>query len=120
MSLSKEKFQAVAARIKNKSGNLFAPVVFSMPGVTNPITGATVPGATESVPAYRDDYSSAQIDGQIIRSTDFKLLVIASDFTTINPKASGLRVTVNGKNCQVINAELDGADAHYILQVRNG
>lgn len=120
MSLSKEKFQAVATRIKNKSGNLFTPVVFSMPGVTNPITGAVTAGATETIDALREDYDSAQIDGQIIRSTDFKLLVLASDVNSINLRAPGLRVVVDGKSCQVISAAIDAANAVYTLQVRNG
>ena len=120
MATTQAEFQLTAIELKDEFADFFKPLVFSLPGVTNPITGAVTAGATETIDALREDYDSAQIDGQIIRSTDFKLLVLASDVDSINLRAAGLRVAVDGKSCQVISVALDAANAVYTLQVRNG
>jgi hypothetical protein len=116
--VTRADFQGVASDIKTTFADFFLPRVFSLPGSFDPITETETGGATETVDAMREEYEAGQIDGQAIQSKDFKLLALANDFDTINPKTDGLTVSVDGTECQVIHAEKDAADAVWTIQVR--
>lgn len=118
MAKTKAQFQGVAAKLKAKFSTFFIARTFTAPGGYDPVTEVQVPGATESVECLREDYNAGQIDGQSIMKNDFKLLVVAADFSVIYPKTDGLKVNVDGKSCTVVSANLDAADAVWTLQVR--
>ncbi|HAD31527.1 MAG: hypothetical protein CL578_22400 [Alteromonadaceae bacterium] len=116
--VTRADFQGIAADIKTTFSDFFLPRVFTLPGAVDPITEQETGGATETVDAVREEYQARQIDGQAIQSRDFKLLALVNNFTEINPKTDGLKVNVDGVDCQVVRAEKDAADAVWIIQVR--
>lgn len=118
MATTKSEFQDLAAELKAEFQDFFIARTFAAPSGYDPVTEMQVPGATESVECLREDYTTGQIDGQSIMKNDFKLLVVAADFSVIQPKTDGLKVTVDGKSCTVVSANLDAADAVWTLQVR--
>jgi hypothetical protein len=118
VATTKEEFQLTAQELKEEFADFFIGRVFQLPGGYDQITGTQTAGATETVEAFREDYTASQIDGQLIQKNDFKLIALAADFTTINPKTDGLTVVVDGVTCTVVTAYLDGADAAWTIQVR--
>lgn len=121
MATTKAEFKQLADELINgEFADFFSNRVFTVPGVKNPITGVVTGGVSKSISCLRADYKADQIDGLIIRSIDFKLVLLHKNVTGININAANLRVMVEGKSCLVINVSLDAADAVYTLQVRNG
>lgn len=118
MAKTKTQFQGVAAKLKANFSTFFTPRVFTAPSGYDPVTEVMTGAVTDSVECMREDYTASQIDGQSIQKNDFKLIALAADFTTIQPKTDGLKVNVDGKECSVIYAQLDAADAAWTLQVR--
>lgn len=116
--VTRSDFQNVAADIKTTFADFFVPRVFTLPGSFDPITEQETGGVTETVDAMRDKYDARQVDGAAIQVKDFKLLAMVNDFIAINPKTDGLKVNVDGVECQVIDAEKDPADAVWTIQVR--
>ena len=117
MPTTQAEFQTVASELKSEFADFFKPRVFSLAGAYSPSTGAGA-ATTETVDAMREEYKQSQIDGQSIKANDFMLLVLVSDFKTIVPTTSGLKVTVDSVECSVIRAVKDAANATWVMQVR--
>lgn len=120
MSITKQKFVDLAAKLARETfADFFIERSFTIPEVKNPVTGVvTQPAVTEQVTCVRIDYQARQVDGQVIQVGDFQLIAEVARFQSINPKTNGVRVTVDGIECQIINAQVDAADAAWVLQVR--
>lgn len=117
-SVTRKKFQDVAKKIKAKFADFFISREFSLDGGFDPLTRLPASTVTDNVECLREEYEQAQVDGQKIQGDDFKLLALPSDFSTLTPNTSGLKVTVEGKSCEVIEASIDAASAMWIIQVR--
>lgn len=115
---NRAKFDGVVSKVRSKFPDLFNATVFTLSGGFDPLTRLTSTTVTETVGAAREDYEANQIDGQMIKSNDFKLIAQKSDFKLINPKKSGLKAYVDGVDCTVVSAKLDPADAAWTIQVR--
>lgn len=120
MSVTKQKFVDLAAKLARQTfSDFFVERPFTVPEIKNPVTGVvTQPAVTEQVYCVRIDYQARQVDGQVIQVGDFQLIAEVARFQVINPKTNGVRVTVGGIECQIVNAEKDAADAAWVLQVR--
>lgn len=120
MAVTPQQFKDLATRLTTDTfGAFFVERTFTAPaGGYDPITGTSTPGASESVPTYRQDYDERQFDGQAIQRGDFKLLARVDEFTTVDPSVDGVTVDVDGVTCQIVQVMKDGADAMYTMQVR--
>lgn len=116
-------FQQVAADLFSVFADFAKPTTFTRPGsggVYDPITGETTggtPAHASTAPAIRQDYEAQEVDGQAVQRNDFKLLVRKATLNT-DPRADSVTVSFGGRQCRIINAELDAADAVWTLQVR--
>lgn len=119
MSLSKEKFKTSAAKLfkKAKDGGLIVSCTFELLGDYDPLTGQSA-SVSQTIDCIREDYTEYQTDGVNVQRDDFKLLAQFDDFTSLSPRADGVKVTVNGLNCTIEHVDLDAADAVYTIQVR--
>lgn len=120
MALTQTKFKSVAAKLfaKAKAGNLTQSVTFSTQGGTDPVTGATTAGVSDTVDVVREDYKSNEIDGSIVMQGDFKLLAEFDSFVNLDPRNSGITATVDGVDVRLMDAQKDAADAVWTLQMR--
>lgn len=120
MALSKAKFKATANKIfsKAKSGNLTESATFRLAGSIDPITEEETGSYTETVQAIIESYNKKEIDGQQIQANDLKMLILADDFTGIDPRVDGMTVSVNGSTLTIMGAEIDTAKAVWTVQVR--
>lgn len=117
MPTTQSEFQTLASELKAEFADFFKPRVFTLQGSYSPSTGVN-DSVSETVDALREDYTAREIDGQSIQANDFKLLVLVSDFKVLTPRIDGLHVSVDEKECAVINAQKDAADAVWTIQVR--
>jgi len=120
MALTQTKFKSVAAKLfaKAKAGNLTQLVTFATQGGTDPVTGATTAGASDTVDVVREDYQANEIDGSIVMQGDFKLLAEFDSFVNLDPRSSGITATVDGVDVRLMDAQKDAADAAWTLQMR--
>lgn len=113
-----DEFQAIPTEIFDEFESLVKVATFKLGGGVHPVTGAVVPPTTEDVDILKDEFSANQVDGQAIQSGDIKLIADAKSFSSITPTVSGLKVTLEGVDYEVIRAMIDGADAAWVMQVR--
>lgn len=120
MALTQTKFKSVAAKLfaKAKAGNLTASVVFSKAGGTDPVTGATTAGVSDTVDVIREDYQSNETDGTLVKQGDYKLLAEFDSFVNLAPRTSGITAVVDGVSVRLMDAQTDAADAVWTLQMR--
>ena len=118
MPTTQAEFQQVADELKIEFLDFFKPAIFTRKGTYDPLTRQTTGDIILTVDALREEYMANQIDGQSIQANDFKLLIVASEFTTIQPTTDGLSCVYDGRTITVKRATLDAADAMYTLQVK--
>ena len=118
MATTQLEFQQVADELKIEFADFFKPANFTRKGAYDPLARTTTGDIDLTVDALREEYNAQQIDGQSIQVNDFKLLIVASEFTTIQPTADGLSCIYDGRTITVKRAMLDAANAMYTLQVR--
>ncbi|MDX1453630.1 MAG: hypothetical protein R3183_13805 [Oleiphilaceae bacterium] len=119
MPTLKSEFTELADELLNDEfADFLLSVTFELPGGTDPVDGTTTAGASDTVNALREDYTAREIDGNIIQSGDYKLLVENAQFANVDPRKSGITATVEGVKVNLNNAELDSADAAWTLQMR--
>ncbi len=118
MATTQAEFQQVADDLKAEFLDFFKPAIFTRKGTYDPVTRTTTGDTALTVDALREEYNANQIDGQSIQANDFKLLVVASEFTTIKPTVDGLSCVYDGRTITVKRVSLDSANAMYTLQVR--
>lgn len=117
-TVTRKKFQDVAVKIKAKFADFFISREFKIETGFDPITRVASTSVIDNVECMRENYDQSQIDGQSIQINDFKLLALNEDFSTLLPTVNGLKVTVDGKSCDVIDSNLDAANAMWTIQVR--
>lgn len=120
MALTRNKFQSVAEKMfaKAKTGNLTLVSAFKKAGGYDPVTGTSSPATTDTVDVIREDYNANEIDGDLIKSSDFKLLARTVSFVNLDPKTSGITAVIEGVTVNLEDAQKDAADAVWTLQMR--
>lgn len=120
MALSKTKFQDVAAKLFQKAsdGDLVIPCVFESLGEYDPITETNAASVSETIDCIREEYNEMSMSGQNVQRGDYKLLAQYTDFTKLDPRIDGVKLTINGKSTTIAYAELDAADAVYTIHVK--
>ena len=116
----KEAFQRAAVVAFNAAGNVKISVIYSNspnPGY-NPATGVVAEDQTDyTVNAIRENYEFKDADGINVKPTDIKLMILYEDLT-ITPYKDQDYVTINGTRWDVINWQIDPADAVWTFQAR--
>lgn len=122
MALSKTKSQAVAAKLfqKAKDGDLIVSCKFELLGEYDPILETNAASITETIDCIREGYSEMSLNNDNVQRGDYKLLAQYLDFTKLDPRTDGVKLTINGKITTIAHAELDAADAVYTIHVKAG
>ena len=115
----KEAFQKAAEAAFNAAGNVKTSIVYS--SNPNPVyntgTGVVTESATNyTVNAIREDYKFNDVDNINIKPEDIKLLVLYSELSILLAEKD--YVTMNATRWNVVNWQLDPADAVWTIQVR--
>jgi len=122
MALSKTKFQSVAAKLFQKAsdGDLIISCVFELLGDYDPVLETNAASITETIDCIREEYSEMSRNNDNIQRGDYKLLAQYVDFTKLDPRTDGVKLTINDKVTTIAHAELDAADAVYTIHVKAG
>jgi len=115
----KEAFQKAAAAAFNAAGNVKIAITYSsVPNPTYvPATGVVTEAETDySVNAIREEYKSKEIDNVNIKPKDIKFLILYEDLTIILSTKD--YVTIGATRWNVVDWEIDPADALWTIQVR--
>ncbi len=115
----REAFQKAAAVAFNAAGNVKTSVVYSSnPNPSyNTATGKVTEGATNhTIDAIREDYKFDDVDNVNIKPEDIKLLVLYSELSILLAEKD--YVTMNGTRWNVVNWQIDPANAVWTIQIR--
>jgi len=115
----KEAFQKAAVIAFNAAGNVKTTVVYSSnPNPSyNTSTGKVTEDATNyTINAIREDYKFDDVDNVNIKPADIKLLVLHSELSILLAEKD--YVTINSTRWNVVNWQLDPADAVWTIQIR--
>lgn len=86
-------------------------------GAYNPATGTTsTTTATHSVQYIRQDYSAIEIDGEVVKPYD-KRVILRQSTLPVTPKLTDT-VVIDAVTWNVVNFEQDPAGATWVLQLR--
>lgn len=111
----------VGVALNKQLGDIPQPVVFrSMsPGAYNPTTGvagATF-GSTAVARALLARFDAKDIDGNVVKPTDQKVLIAAVDLPGVAPKTAD-KIGISGVDWLVQRVLLDPTGALHVLHVR--
>lgn len=120
MALSKAKFKATATKIftKAKNGNLTESATFRLAGSIDPITEIETGSFSETVQVIIETYNKKEVDGQQVQANDLKMLILADDLKSIDPRTDGMTLIINGSTLTIMAADIDTAKAVWTVQIR--
>jgi hypothetical protein len=118
MAITKTEFQQLATElIDDEFSNFKRPLTVTRAGAYDPITETNGTGQSFSVGAIRTALTESQFENELIRVGDFGCVFTYSALVTFAPTVAD-QCNYNGKPCQIISADIDGADAAVKLVLR--
>lgn len=121
---TKQTFKNIAGKFFTVTFKDFvAPFTFTFtPSSTyDPITGAYSDlGTSQILSCIRLNHETRQYDGERIRIGDVKLISRYDDWNTLGvvPQVEDTTVVIDGDNYQIVDRQLDAADALYTMNCR--
>jgi len=88
-------------------------------GGYDPATGGLTPVVQEpTVNVLEAVYKANEIDGDVVKIGDKKMIVRASELSTVTSVRLDDRITISGVIWQIVNFKFDPTETVYIFQVR--
>ena len=77
-----QKFKAGIEKAEKATGKtLYKPFVATRTGTLDPVTDTTTPALEITGKAITESYTAAEIDGDLIKSTDYKMTALVPDLS---------------------------------------
>ena len=121
---TKQRFKNIASRFFTKTFKDFVDYftfTFSSSSSYDPVTGTySNSGDTYNIECIRLSHETTQFDGERIKIGDIKLISRTGSWESlpVEPKVNDTSVEINGDKHQVVDIQLDAADAIYTLNCR--
>jgi hypothetical protein len=118
MATTKAEFKDLAAElIDSEFSDFKRPLIVTRARAYDPITETNSAGQSFSVGAIRTALTDSQFENELIRVGDFGCVFTYSAAVTFAPTVTD-QCSYDGKPCQIISADIDGADAAVKLVLR--
>jgi hypothetical protein len=118
MATTKAEFQQLATELIDVEFSDFKrSLTVTRAGAYDPITETNTTGQSFSVGAIRTALTDSQFDNELIRVGDFGCVFTYSATVIFAPTVTD-QCNYDGKPCQIISADIDGADAAVKLVLR--